>query len=69
MDESYQNNSYDLSSQIAYMYEAAKNKCFCHAKAGILSAFARLWLCQQGALEGDLSLSAIVIVVVGLHSV
>lgn len=46
MDESYQNNSYDLSSQIAYMYEVSRNKCFCHAKAGILSAFARFWLCQ-----------------------
>lgn len=69
MDESYQNNSYDLSSQIAYMYEVAKNKRFCHAKAGILSAFVCFWLCQYGALEGDPFLSAIIIGIVGLHSV
>lgn len=69
MDESYQNNSYDLTSQIAYMYEVAKNKRFCHSKAGILSAFARFWLCQQGALERDPFLSAIIIATVGLHSV
>lgn len=38
-------------------------------RQAFLSAFARLWLCQLGAPEGDLTLSAIVIAVVGLHSV